>query len=167
MSPILIIILLVLWFANASSKSKKKPQAAKPITPAAPPETEPENAQQLSMEDMLDDMTPEDMTPEPMDDLCEGSQIETMEGKDPCHPAEPMEGVDPCHPVEEKPQHAARVSERKEMQHRLRVTEEQQNAFPTEEAGTALIPEINAETLRQAFVMNEILTRPCERRRRP
>lgn len=166
---IIIVLALFFWLAQMEkAKKQKKAKAGRerdfvPVPPTK--EQEPVQLDMLDELDELDDMTPEDMTPEPMDDLCEGARIETMEGKDPCHPAKPMEGTDPCHPATLEQHVAQRVTERKEMQHRLRVNAQSDVEEPVEEASEKPL-EFTPEAMRQAFVMNEILTRPCERKRK-
>ena len=167
---IIIVIALFLWLAQLEKAKKQKKAKAgqeRDFVPVPPVKTQTQEPIQLDMLDELDDMTPEDMTPEPMDDLCEGARMETMEGKDPCHPAEPMEGTDPCHPAALEQHVAQRVAERKEMQHRLRVNAQSDIDVeePVEEA-SGMPLEFTPEAMRQAFVMNEILTRPCERKRK-
>ena len=163
---IIIVLALFFWLAQMEkAKKQKKAKAGQERDFVSVPPTKEQEPVQLDMLDELDDMTPEDMTPEPMDDLCEGARIETMEGKDPCHPAKPMEGTDPCHPATLEQHVAQRVTERKEMQHRLRVNAQSDVEEPVEEASEMPL-EFTPEAMRQAFVMNEILTRPCERKRK-
>ena len=51
------------------------------------------------------------------------------------------------------------------MQHRLRVNAPSDVEEPVEEESEMPL-EFTPEAMRQAFVMNEILTRPCERKRK-
>ena len=99
--------------------------------------------------DPVEPMEPERMIPEPM--IPESMAVPQPE-RSGSLPGKSMEGVDPCHPQ------AARKPARR-MEHRLR-------AHPQEEH-EGLVPELTPENMRQAFVMSEILTRPCERRRYP
>lgn len=78
----------------------------------------------------------------------------TQEGVDPCHEemlttprkVTPMEGVDPCHePLFRRPERI--------------VLEE-------EEASGGWKPDLSQAGLWQAVVMQEVLTRPCQRQRR-
>ena len=89
---IIIVLALFFWLAQMEkAKKQKKAKAGQERDFVPVPPIKEQKPVQLDMLDELDDMTPEDMTPEPMDDLCEGARIETMEGKDPCHPVKPME----------------------------------------------------------------------------
>ena len=81
------------------------------------------------------------------------------------HALKPMEGTDPCHPATLEQHAVQHVAERKEMQHRLRVNAQSDVEEPVEEASEMPL-EFTPEAMRQAFVMNEILTRPCERKRK-
>ncbi len=154
----LIIVAIIAWFV-VSSMNKQKKRLAK--TAAAPPPSAPaaaakETAEQTTMlGDPVTDMRPERMIPEPMIPEPMAAEAPARSGS---LPGRSMEGVDPCHPRGENPREARR------MEHRLRPHPEiRETAYDEEE----LLPELTAESMRQAVVMSEILTRPCERRRYP
>ena len=161
----LIFIAFILWIVNSVGKAnkKKKPASAKrPQQPAAPAEVQPEPTvlQTTMLGDPLEPvqaMEPEPMIPEPMVPAAMTAPTAQRSGS---LPGKSAEGVDPCHPREERPKAARR------MEHRLRVRPEAQELYAQEDY-EGLVPEITPENLRQAFVMSEILTRPCERRRYP
>lgn len=154
----LIVILVVLAVLNYMGKSKKKPatgkQAGRPaVPPAAKPAEAPKPApvQTTMLGDPVGDMRPQQMIPEPM-------ILEPMVAAQPARPGSlpgrSMEGVDPCHPREAET-----------MKRRLQTHAYAQES--REEDEEALLPELTPEHLRQAFVMSEVLKRPCERRQYP
>lgn len=152
----LIVIVLVFWLMNSLAKTKKKP--AKPAIPAQPavpaqPAAQLEAAQTTMLGDPVEIMRPERMIPEPM--ISESMAVEAP-ARSGSLPGRSMEGVDPCHPRAER-----------RMEHRLKPHPEAREMYPSQEQGEELVPEITPENMRQAFVMSEILTRPCERRRYP
>lgn len=160
----LIFIAFILWIVNSVGKAnkKKKPASAKrPQQPAAPAEVQPEPTvlQTTMLGDPLEPvqaMEPEPMIPEPM--VPESMAVPQPE-RSGSLPGKSLEGVDPCHPqAERKPA--------RRMEHRLRAHPEAREMYPQEEH-EGLVPELTPENMRQAFVMSEILTRPCERRRYP
>lgn len=160
----LIFIAFILWIVNSVGKAnkKKKPASAKrPQQPAAPAEVQPEPTvlQTTMLGDPLEPvqaMEPEPMIPEPMVPAAMTAPTAQRSGS---LPGKSAEGVDPCHPqAERKPA--------RRMEHRLRAHPEAREMYPQEEH-EGLVPELTPENMRQAFVMSEILTRPCERRRYP
>lgn len=139
----LVLIALILWVVNSVGKATKKAKPVlprPPVKPAAPmaAEEKPVVLQTTMLGDPVEPMEPE--------------RSGSLPGKS-------LEGVDPCHPqAERKPA--------RRMEHRLRAHPEAREMYPQEEH-EGLVPELTPENMRQAFVMSEILTRPCERRRYP
>ena len=160
----LIFIAFILWIVNSLGKAnkKKKPASAKrPQQPAAPAEVQPEPTvlQTTMLGDPLEPvqaMEPEPMIPEPMVPAAMTAPTAQRSGS---LPGKSAEGMDPRHP--QKTRKPAR-----RMEHRLRAHPEAWEMYPQEEH-EGLVPELTPENMRQAFVMSEILTRPCERRRYP
>ena len=73
---IIIVLALFFWLAQMEkAKKQKKAKAGQERDFVPVPSIKEQKPVQLDMLDELDDMTPEDMTPEPMDDLCEGAPL--------------------------------------------------------------------------------------------
>ena len=157
----LVLIALILWVVNSVGKATKKAKPVPPrppVKPAAPmaAEEKPVVLQTTMLGDPVEPMEPERMIPEPM--IPESMAVPQPERYGSL-PGKSAEGVDPCHP--QKTRKPAR-----RMEHRLRAHPEAWEMYPQEEH-EGLVPELTPENMRQAFVMSEILTRPCERRRYP
>lgn len=137
---------------SQAGASKAPGEAGSPMAA----EEKPVVLQTTMLGDPVEPMEPERMIPEPM--IPESMAVPQPE-RSGSLPGKSMEGVDPCHPqAERKPA--------RRMEHRLRAHPEAREMYPQEEH-EGLVPELTPENMRQAFVMSEILTRPCERRRYP
>lgn len=160
MGELIVLGGLLWWVFSAMSKSQKKPKAAQ-LTAPVPAETkvlladdeddEDEYAEDAEQLTMLDEPTllEEPAAPAPQTVLtAEGVGTgRSMQASAP-------EGIDPCHPGEAailRP--AARSMQPEERMQPVQAKE-------------GFEPDFSPEAMRQAVVMSEILTRPCERRRR-
>lgn len=162
MGELIVLGVLLWWVFSAMKKGKKKPKTVQPTAPASVDIEElladdaddaddadeaAEYAEQLTMLD-----TP-NLLEEPARALQKVLTAEGM-GTGRSMQANAPEGIDPCHPGEAAiPRLAARSVQ----------MEERMQPVPPKEG---FEPDFSPEAMRQAVVMSEILTRPCERRRR-
>ena len=163
MGELIVLGVLLWWLFSAMSKSKKKPKAAQPTAPV-PAETkdllvddeddeddEDEYAEDAEQLTMLDEPTllEEPAAPAPQTVLtAEG--VGTGRSMQASAPG----GIDPCHPGEAAMLRPA-----------ARSMQPEERMQPVQ-AKEGFEPDFSPEAMRQAVVMSEILTRPCERRRR-